>query len=580
MTVVPMALLSVLSRPWRWAGPVFEKELRVAGRRRRSYVLRFVYVNLLTVFMACIWFDLVYPGGSGSVVYQSSRLGVAGRYLAVAIVWFQFIVAQLATGIFLGDAIRSEVRKRTLHVLAVTPLSGMQIVAGKLAGGLLPMVMLLATSLPLLALFRVFGGVPWDYLVSGVGITFSALVFGGALHLLVSAPRRSVLATVVPALWFCLLGRVPDGLVAWLALTRPTVGMIGGAILLLVNPTDALLAQTREMLTARPGVGLSAWWPLHCLILLAASIPVLWWTARRVRIMATEPALDRSGTSKSPAYLRSGADETGRSPRRQARAAGPIQRVKGPPVLWKERRIFAVQQSRHPLVKYGLPAILACLVIAALAGVGIFGVGGSVPAIAGTMVFCALGLHVGAAVALSGAAATMIPKEREARTLPALLATPLEDGRIVRDKAVAVLRQSLPGLALLFVFLLLSSVGVVASVSGKVKPLLVVYVVGGWLAFYLVGLLGILPLLTGLGLYCGVRLKTAAAARGCTFTVVLLSVVASSFVIIALVYSIAQSRSQAWFMIGIVAVGTALACAGIGLILLWAAARRLRRDVF
>ncbi len=571
--------LQLASHTGRLVGPVFDKELRVASRRRRSYVLRFVYVGLLTAFVVGVWLSFVGSGSPGSVVYQSSRLAMAGRYVVVGIVWFQFVAAQIAAPVLLGDAIRSEVRKRTLHVLAVTPLSGMQIVTGKLAGGLLPIVMLLATSLPLLALVRVFGGVPWDYLVSGVAITFSALVFAGALHLLVSAARRSVLGNLGPTLWFCLLGRIPDGFITWFALTRPAVGAIGGPILLLVNPTDILLTRTREMLTARPSTGLSAWWPLHCLILLAASVLVLWLAARRVRTVATEPAPDRT-SGRSLASMGGDANMAGVFLRRRVHVAGPIRRVKGSPVLWKEIRTFAVRQSRHPLAKYGAPVALVCLIVTAVSGVFIFGVASSAAVIAGSMVFCALGLHVGAAVALSGAAATMIPKEREARTLPVLLATPLEDGRIVRDKALAVLRQGLPSLVLLFVFLLFSSAGVVASAPNKVRPLLLVYGAGLYLGLYLVGLLGILPLLAGLGLYCGVRLKTAAVARGYTFAVVLLGATVFCFGSIALIYSIVRRSAPAWLMLCLVVLGTAVACAGAGLILLRAAARRLRRNVF
>jgi ABC-type transport system involved in multi-copper enzyme maturation permease subunit len=515
--------------------------------------------------------------------YRLNRLAVAGRYIVVAIVWFQFVAAQIAAPVLLGDAIRSEVRKRTLHVLAVTPLGGMQIVGGKLAGGLLPIVMLLTTSLPLLALVRVLGGVPWDFVVSGVGIAFSALVFAGALHLLVSAGRRSVIGNLGPTLWFCLLGRVPDALIAWFALTRPAIGAIGGPILLLVNPTDILLARTREMLTARPGTGLSAWWPLHCLIWPAASVLVLWLTARRVRAVAAEAVSDRmpeSGMYRLGVWVGRKGRRTDGPVGQRPRRTTPIKRVEGSPVLWKELRTFAVRRSRHPLAKYGAPAILACLIAAAGIGMGIFGVGGSMAVIAGSMVFCALGLHVGAAVALSGAAATMIPKEREAGTLPVLLATTLEDGRIVRDKALAVLRQCLPPLVLLFVFLLFSSAGVVASIPAKGRLLLLACVAGGYLGCYLVCLLGSLPFLTGLGLYCGVRLKTAAAARGCTFAVVLLGVVVFCFVTIALLFSVVRSNWQAWLTGAAVVIGTALACAGVGLILLWGAARRLRRNVF
>jgi ABC-type transport system involved in multi-copper enzyme maturation permease subunit len=577
MPFAAMGKRLLLMRLGPLAGPVLDRELRVASRQRRSYVLRVVYVSLLTVFMVGVWLSLVHSGSSGSVVYQASRLATAGRYIAVAIVWFQFVAAQIAAPVLLGDAIRSEVRKSTLHLLAVTPLSGLQIVGGKLAGGLLPVVMLLATSLPLLALVRVFGGVPWDYLVAAVGITFSALVFAGALHLLVSTTPRRTLGGVGPALWLCLLLRVPDGLVGWFAFSHPTVGAIGGLILRWISPTDVLLARTREMLAARAGTGLSWGWPLHCLIVLAASLPVLLWTAHRVRTAAVAPPVERT-RSDSPAHT--GPNMIGRFLHRRSQVAGRIRRVKGSPVLWKELRTFAVQRSRHPVAAYGAPAVLACLIVGGLIGVVVFGVGSSLPVIAGSLAGCAFGLHIGATIGLSGAAATMIPKEREARTLPVLLTTPLENGQVVRDKALAVVRQSLPMLFLLFVLLFLSLAGVAASAPSKSRPLLFVQGGGICLGLYLAGLLGILPLLAGLGLYCGARFKTTAAARGCTSALVLLGVIVLGFASIALVHSLVQSRAPAWLMLSLVAVGAALACAGAGLILLWAAARRLRRDIF
>ncbi len=141
-------LSSILTDLRRLPGPVFDKELRIASRRRKSYVLRFAYVGLLTAFVAGAWFASADDGSAGSAVYQASRMAAAGRYIAVAIVWFQFIAAQLLAVVLLGTAITDEIRKRTLHVLAVTPITGLQIAGGKLAGGLLPIIMLLAASLP------------------------------------------------------------------------------------------------------------------------------------------------------------------------------------------------------------------------------------------------------------------------------------------------------------------------------------------------------------------------------------------------------------------------------------------------
>lgn len=560
------------------------KELRVAGRRRRSYLLRLAYVGALTLFLACIWAHLI-DAGVGSLVYQTSRAAAAGKMLATALVWFQFIAAQLVAMLLLSDAISSEVRKRTLHILAVTPLSGMQIVAGKLAAGLLPIVMLLAISLPLLALVRVFGGVPWDYIVSAAGVTFSATVFTGALYLLLSTSRNRGrgLWSIGPILWLGLLVRGGDILVAWLARSHPAVGAIGGTILSLVNPTDVLLIRTREMFAARSGTGLSSWWSLHCLVVLAASVAVLGWAARRVRLLAAEPAPDRtskSGRRKPPACMSEGADETGRWPRPRAQAGDPIRRVKGSPVLWKELRTFSVVRSRQPLGRYGPFVLLTCLILAAAIGIGVLGPGGPANAVAGSVVACTLGLHIAGVVWLSGAAATIIPKEREARTLPVLLVTPLEARAIVRDKALAVLRQSLPVVGSLLVLLLFSSACLMFLTTSQVRLVLMIRDVGIFLGFYLAALAAVFPFLLGLGLYCGTRFKTVAAARGCTFAVVLLGVPVCGTVAAALILFVAHSGSHARLTALAMTVGTALVCAGAGLILMCAASRRLRRNVF
>ncbi|MBP7052328.1 MAG: hypothetical protein KBE65_15045 [Phycisphaerae bacterium] len=52
-------IVRVLSLAWL-TGPIFDKELRVSSRRRRNYVLRFLYIGLFTLLLA----DL---GGGGAV---------------------------------------------------------------------------------------------------------------------------------------------------------------------------------------------------------------------------------------------------------------------------------------------------------------------------------------------------------------------------------------------------------------------------------------------------------------------------------------------------------------------------------
>ncbi|MCU0917376.1 MAG: hypothetical protein MUC88_22850, partial [Planctomycetes bacterium] len=559
MPIIWIALLSAT----RWlADPILDKELKVASRRRRSYLLRFVYVGVLTIFLAGVWLA-IFEDVPASPVYRLSRLASAGQMTTTALIWFQFIAAQIAAAVLLGDSIGSEVRKRTLPMLAVTPLSGVQIAAGKLAGGLLPIVMLLAASLPVLAVIRALGGVPWDYIVSAVCVTFSALVFGGALHLWASASQGSVLAVIAPALWYGVLARVGDALLALAATTQPIVGTIGKPILDVANPTNVLLARTNAILLARPGSGWSSWWLLNCLILLAATVIVLLLAARRIRILATRLPEDRTlgfGLRKSPVPPGTDAGRAGGSFRRQVQVTGPIRRVEGSPVFWKERRTFAVSQRRHLLGGHGASVVLAGLIILAVITIVWLGTGDISSMIAGGMLTCALGLHIGSAVGLAGIAAAMIPKEREARTLPVLLTTPLEEGRIVRDKALAAFRQSLPALVVLCAMLFTALLCVMALMN-EFRWLLLVCGAG----VYLVCLLGALPCLIGVGLYCGARCQTAAAARGSTFVVVLVGAAVFCFAAVWLAFTLLRTGTQAWLVGIAVVVGSALLGAGVGL---------------
>ena len=147
----------------RWlTGPIFDKEMRVSSRRRRNYLLRFIYIGSFTFMVAVLWMDRVahttVPGYTS--VYQVSRMAAVGQEIVTAILWFQFLTCQVIAIVMLSTSISDEIYKRTLGALMTTPIGSFQIVAGKLTSKLLQIVLLLAISLPMLAVVRVFGGVP------------------------------------------------------------------------------------------------------------------------------------------------------------------------------------------------------------------------------------------------------------------------------------------------------------------------------------------------------------------------------------------------------------------------------------
>ena len=187
-------VVRLVSLSWL-TGPIFDKELRVSSRRRRNYVLRFAYLGLLTILLILFWSIAVRPGQSG--LFQSSRMAQAGQMIIACIVWFQFIATQILAGIMLSTSISDEIYHKTLGLLMTTPISSFQIVIGKLLSKLLQLLLLMAISLPLLAIVRVFGGVPWGFIVSGLCITLTTVLFIGSLSLFFSIFSRKAYVVII-----------------------------------------------------------------------------------------------------------------------------------------------------------------------------------------------------------------------------------------------------------------------------------------------------------------------------------------------------------------------------------------------
>ena len=126
-------------------GPIFNREFLTVPRRARHYVLRTAYLGTLWIV--------------GLTAYQTmigwthtATLGETARFGAV--------LFQLLTGLMLAlflffsalsaaSAVAREKDRRTFILLLMTDLRNSEIVLGKILGSLLPIWLLLATTLPL-----------------------------------------------------------------------------------------------------------------------------------------------------------------------------------------------------------------------------------------------------------------------------------------------------------------------------------------------------------------------------------------------------------------------------------------------
>jgi ABC-type transport system involved in multi-copper enzyme maturation permease subunit len=433
-------------------GPIFNKELRVSSRRKKNFFLRFAYVLLFTAFISFVWFVTTRIRGSASLVYQVSRMSQTGKYITTTIIWFQFIAIQLIAIVMLSNAISDEIYHRTLGLLMTTPISSFQIVIGKLSSKLLQLVLLLVISMPLLAIVRVMGGVPWGYVVSSLCMTLTAAIFAGSVSLAFSITNRHSHSVIVRTVFVCLLFYIGPPAVVSLVQFAYQVRIVSEAALFYMNPFIALGFATESMLSP-VSAGLALSWPLHCVIMLAFSAMLLVFSTLRVRKVGLRQATGQAGifASRKERRMAGGKLKTKMLSRSTSRHIKP---VKGPPIIWKEMITLWIKNFRIGAI---LTSFLAVLFLVVVYGYCLYKdwLGHEEAHIAFILVYFFFGL-----LRTASSAATSITSEKEAQTWPILLITPLTERQIVFGKIIG---SCLGGWA--FWFLLAAHV-VVFSLAG------------------------------------------------------------------------------------------------------------------
>ena len=525
------SFISGVRRPFSVFGPALSKELRCSSRRVRHYVLRFGYIATLGLFIAVIWMNTL-EGGSG--VYHVSRMAKAGKTVNASVIWFEFIAAQFIAVVLMSTSISGEVRQRTLGVLMTTPLTGWQIVGGKLLGGMCQLLGLLAISFPVLAIVRVFGGVPWNYVVAGLGITISACIFAGAVAMAYSILLRKTFLIIIVSLATVFAVYMAQNFLMVLAFVSPVFAFMA-------SPPMALGICTVQMMDpATAGVGSLWWWPLNSAVMLTLAWLVVWFCARQVRKVALRQITGDTGSAQvvvqvarpaafpylppaspplpppTPALAPPAGPTPPPLPSQRKSAPPPLPLVSAaPPVLGKEEPLRPIIGS--PILwKAGCGRRLRDrpLAIAAisLGGYGLLmaylfvGIAGAFDEVETHAFFAITFVFIGS-VLTAGRMAVSITSEKECRCWPLLLTTSMGDWRILADKVRWVVRE------VRIIWILLGAHLLIFSVLGFVRPIAIIH-----LAMLVVW---VVIFTTGLGLYFSARLRRSTSAVMATFAVML-----------------------------------------------------------
>jgi ABC-type transport system involved in multi-copper enzyme maturation permease subunit len=188
-------------------GPIFNREFLTVPRRARHYVLRTAYLGSLWVV--------------GLTAYQTmvgwTRAASLGETAHFGAVLFQLLTGlMLALFLFFSalsaaSSVAREKDRRTFVLLLMTDLRNSEIVLGKILGSLLPIWLLLATTVPLLMFLLLLGGVSLQQVIQAVLVaaatSLAAASLGGLVALWRDRTFQSLALTVLLLVFYLCLAR-------------------------------------------------------------------------------------------------------------------------------------------------------------------------------------------------------------------------------------------------------------------------------------------------------------------------------------------------------------------------------------
>lgn len=479
-------------------GPIFGKELRVTARRKRTYVLRFLYLAALLLILL-FFFSVAYVDrANASITRKAQQMAEMGAVFFGIFAFFTLTSMALVGPILTATAINAEHLHKTLSVLLMTPINAWQIVSGKLFSRLLIALTLIGLSLPALAVVRLLGGVEAEQIFAVLSICVSTVIATAAIGLLFSILMSRAYAVILMSyatlLFFYALIPFLYALILFEVLKH---NGSGGEQMFFnwMSVSNPFFATALVAIPDAPPFKIFSWWWCVASHLSFAAILVML-SGLLLRRMARKEN-EGSGTVAPPPLLvmptANGAiPQTHPTP--LPIQSKPARTVSDNPVFWREVR-RPLLAKRWQAIALSLFVVLVMLVIyGALAADN--DLDDDDVQMGFACIFCGL-----LTLVICVLSATAIAQEKESDTWTLLLATPLSSRQIVWGKLAGLLRRLLwPSVLIVVHFLLFTIAGVINWTMLWVILWMTFTTNALWLA---------------MGLYYSLRLKTV------TFAVIL-----------------------------------------------------------
>lgn len=397
-------------------GPIFVRELTTVPRKKSHYASRAALVGLLLVLGVTVWQAMIGFDRDASLG-ETARFGQLIFQLSVFV---ELVLVMFFAALSAASAVSQEKDRRTFVLLLLTDMADYEIVLGKLVGALLPITALLLTSVPVLSLFLLLGGIDPSQVIQATIVLLATAYAAGSLGGLVALWRERTfealaLATLFLVLYLCVTQAVgffaPAGVQPWV---DPWAAMST-----VISPTPGV--------TFAPAYGYALTMLGLCVLANAVGI----WKLRKWN-PSGEPIMQREKTADDPEANMT--PEQLKEYRAKAHAApGAARPVWENPILWREVKTLAY--GRRPLlIKLAFGIVLALVLYLAISL--LYQPGGK-PAYAAA--YGLVPLAVVSMLLIASQSVTSITSERDGGALDVLLVTDISPKEFVFGKLLGVL---------------------------------------------------------------------------------------------------------------------------------------------
>jgi ABC-type transport system involved in multi-copper enzyme maturation permease subunit len=402
---------------WRLGpGPVFAYERLAGSRRWQAYAVRALFVGMLLVGMTVTWAAMVGDRGVDAVqkIYSLRDYAEMGQKYGYGLIGIQLSLVLLAAPAATAGAICLDKARGNLTLMLATDLSNAEVLLGKLAARLVPVLGLIACAWPVIGLGTLLGGLDPEAMGLAFLVTVDVAILGCALALTLSVWAVKVHeALMATYLFWCVVALAYP---TWDMLARARTG-VGAAPRWLLSINPFWLAYAPSASPAWVGWGDYVLFTLGCAGFSGAPVALATVLFRRAVLrQAAKPA------KSSQRWVLP--DVTG-----VFRDLVPGPSLDGNPVLWRE-------WHRNQPSNWGRVIWTTCALGSTVLGLwGVIdvvrnGIGtGPVLAVLVVVLLVFIGFLL-----LSASTATSLTEERVRGSLDALMTTPLSTWEIVWGK--------------------------------------------------------------------------------------------------------------------------------------------------